>query len=87
MPKLNIVYFAPRSVDEGIGGSARLKNMVDVLHKLGANVRLISYLQGNSFKVRTKQVSSYLTVAALYVPKSLPKVLKLLALPLLFYVD
>lgn len=84
MPKLNIVYFAPCSVDEGIGGSARLKNMVDVLHKLGANVRLISYLQGNSFKVRTKQLSSYLTAVVVYVPKSFPKVLKLLALPLLF---
>jgi hypothetical protein len=48
--KLNILYFAGSGLSEGIGGSARLKNMLDVLEQLGASIQLISYLQRTSFQ-------------------------------------
>ena len=82
--KPNILYFAPCGLTEGMRGSARLRNMLDVLEQLEANTQLISYLPGQKFGVTHKRVSNYLTTLTVHVPKSAPKFFKLFALLLIF---
>ena len=80
---LNLLYFAPCELYEGIGGSARLENMTSVFQELGVNIRLVSYITKEEFKVKHEKISKLLTITKVYVPKSYPKLLKALALPLI----
>ena len=82
--KPSILYFAPCGLHEGVGGSARLRNMLDVLERLEARTQLISYLPEEKFRVTHKRVSNYLDTLTVHVPMSSPKFLKLFALPLIF---
>lgn len=82
--KSNILYFGPCGLFEGMGGSARLRNMLDVLGKLQANIHLISYLSEKKFRMTHKRVSDYLNTLTVHVPRSLPKLFKLFALLLIF---
>lgn len=81
--KPNILYFGPYAWREGMGGSARLKNMLDVLGKLQANIHLISYLLEKKFKVTHKQINNRLNTTTICVPSSFPKILKIPALLLI----
>lgn len=85
MPRLNLnlTYFAPCGLHEGIGGGARLKNMVDIFEQLGINIQLISYVPKEDFKIKHEKTSDFLNTTTIYVPKSLPKFLKAFAIPLL----
>ena len=82
--KANILYFAPCGLYEGIGGSARLRNMLDVLEQLEANTQLISYLPGEKLGVTHERTNEYLNTTTVHVPRSSPKFLKLFALLLVF---
>ncbi len=82
--KPSILYFGPLGLHGGIGGSARLRNMLDVLRKLEANTQLLSYLPERKFKVTRKQVSNYLNTTTICVPSSSPKIFKVFALLLIF---
>lgn len=82
--KPNILYFGPCGLFEGMGGAARLRNMLDVLERLKTNTQLISYLPEKKFKVAHKRISNYLNTVTIYVPKSLPKIFKVSALLLIF---
>ena len=82
--KPNILYFGHYGLSEGIGGSARLKNMLDVLRKLEADTQLISYLPEKKFKVINKEVSNYLNTTTICVPSASPKIFKVAALLLIF---
>ncbi len=86
MPRLdlNLIYFAPCDRHQGIGGGARLKNMLDILERVGINVRLISYVPAVRFKIKHERISSLLNTTTIYVPKSFPKFLKALAIPVIF---
>ncbi len=81
---LNLIYFAPCDLHQGIGGGARLKNMLDNLERVGINVQLISYVPAIRFKIKHERISSLLNTTTIYVPKSFPKFLKALAIPLIF---
>jgi len=85
MPKLNLnlIYFAPCGLYAGVGGSARLKNMIDIFEHLGVNIQLISYVPENKFKIKHERTSGFLNTTTIYVPKTLPKFLKAFAIPLI----
>jgi glycosyltransferase involved in cell wall biosynthesis len=86
IPKLNILYFAPCGLHEGVGGSARLKNMLDALEQLEANMQLLSYLPEEKFRVTRRRTSSYLNTTTVSVRRASPKFFKAFALvPLLIY--
>jgi len=78
--KPNILYFGPLGLHGGIGGSARVRNMLGVLEKLEAHTQLISYLPEKKFKVTRKQINNYLNTTTIRVPSSSPKIFKVFAL-------
>ena len=80
MKKFTILYFGPLGLQGGIGGAARVKNMLGVLKNLQIDAQLISYIPEGKFKVHHQQVGSYLKTTAIYFPKSLLKIFKLFAL-------
>lgn len=81
--KPNILYFGPLGLQGGIGGSARVRNMLNVLRKLEANTQLISYLPEEKFKVTRKQIDNYLNTTTICVPSSSLKIFKVFALLLI----
>lgn len=80
MSRLNILYFGPRGLSGGIGGSARLRNMLDVLRKMKAHTQLISYLPERKFRVARQQVNKYLNTTTISVSSIVPRILKIPAL-------
>lgn len=76
----NILYFGPIGRKGGIGGSARLRNMLNALGKMGANTRLVSYLPEDKFKVTHNQVNDRLSTTVISVRSSFPKIFKIPAL-------
>jgi len=82
--KPNILYFAPCGLHEGVGGSARLKNMLDVLEQLEAKTQLISYLPGEKFRVTHEQMNNHLNITTISVKRASPKFFKVFALLLIF---
>lgn len=83
MLRPNILYFGPLGLRGGIGGSARVRNMLGVLGKLQADTQLISYLPEKKFKVTRKQINNCLNTTTICVPSSFPKILKIPALLLI----
>ena len=82
--KPNILYFAPCGLRDGIGGGARLQNMLGVLGRLETNIQLISYLPGEKFRVTHERISNHLSVVTISVRRASPKILKAFALVLIF---
>jgi len=80
---INLLYFAPCGTHSGIGGGGRLKNMIDIFEQLGVNIQLISYVPENKFKIKHEQTSGFLNTTTIYVPETLPKLLKAFAIPLI----
>lgn len=71
----------------GVGGTARLRNMINVFLNLGMNVDLVSFsFFSDKFEVEHKSEGS-LKMTVLHVPTKLPKFLKplLLIFPVLYY--
>jgi Glycosyltransferase len=82
----DIIYFAPCKYNQGVGGSARLTNMCRVLNEIGLKIHLISYVNGNRFKIEKDVYSDLLSATTLHVPRNYPKVLKFMAMfPILIY--
>jgi len=82
--KPNILYFGPYAWREGMGGSARLKNMLDVLRQLQANIHLISYLPGEKFRVTHEYINNHLNTTTVSVKRTSPKFVKAFALVPIF---
>ncbi|MCK4307330.1 glycosyltransferase family 4 protein [candidate division WOR-3 bacterium] len=80
---LNLLYFVPCGLHTGVGGGARLKNMIDVFEQLRVNIQLISYISKEEFKIKHERTSDFLNTTTIYIPKSLPKFLKAFAIPLI----
>ncbi|MFC1933564.1 glycosyltransferase [Chloroflexota bacterium] len=78
--KPSVLYFGPRGLQGGIGGSARVRNMLDVLRKLQANTELISYLPEKKFRITRQQINDYLNTTTISVPASSSKIIKASAL-------
>lgn len=72
-----VLYFAPCGLREGVGGSARLKNMLDILERLGTNIHLISYVAGEKSRVEHERMGHNLDAITVQVKRSLPRVFKL----------
>lgn len=79
---LNLLYLSPCGLHEGVGGSARLEAIVEVLRHLGANIRLLSYVPKDKFRIE-HEYSEKLAGTKFYVPKSSSKILKALTIPLI----
>lgn len=84
MPNINVLYFAPCGMHEGVGGGGRLKNMIDVFEQLKVNIQLISYVPKEDFKIKHERMAEFLNTTTIYVPKLLPKFLKAFAILLVF---
>ncbi|MFC1917416.1 glycosyltransferase family 4 protein [Chloroflexota bacterium] len=82
---LKVLYFGPYGRSGGIGGSARLRNMLAVLKKLGTHVRLITYLPEDRFRIKRQKPDESLETTFISVKATAPKILKLPALKLVFY--
>ena len=80
---INLIYFAPCGWQNGIGGGARLKNMMDIFEQLGINIQLISYIPDDKFKINQNQINTFLNEITISIPTSLPKILKAFAIPLI----
>jgi len=80
---LNLLYFAPCELYEGLGGSARLENMTSIFQQLGLKIRLISYISKEKFKVKHEKINNLLSMTKIYVSRSSPKLIKALAIPVL----
>jgi len=83
--RLKILYLGPRGLSGGIGGSARLRNMLDVLAGMQAQTRLVSYLPEKRFGAASRVISEHLSSSVVSVPAAAPRLLKFPALKLLFY--
>ena len=81
--KPNVLYLGPLGRQGGIGGTARLRNMLGVLEKLGAHTQLISYLPEEKFKVVHTQVNDYLNTVAICVSRLTPRIFRIPALLLI----
>ncbi len=81
--QLNVLYLAPCGWDDGVGGGARLKNMLDVLGRLDAQTQLLSYRPGARSGLAHQRVDSHLKATTVSVKKSWPKPFKGLALGLI----
>lgn len=79
---LNLLYLSPCGLHEGVGGSARLEAIVEVLQHLGVDIRLLSYIPKDKFKIEHEH-SENLAVTKFYVSKSSSKFLKALIIPLI----
>lgn len=79
----NVLYIAPCVLHEGIGGGARLGDMVRILESLQINVNLISYRPNYEFKISSEKTGEFLNSITIDVPKSSPKFIKALAIPLI----
>lgn len=82
--RYSVLYFAPCGLREGVGGSARLRNMLDVLERLKVRTQLISYSPDKRFGVAHEHVSNYLNTLTISVKRTSPKVFKALVLLLVF---
>lgn len=85
MNKKEILYFAPCGLDEGIGGSGRLKNMVDILQILDTKVKLISYLSLEKFDINF-MVGKNLDITTITFPQKVHIFIKIFAVPLIFVI-
>jgi glycosyltransferase involved in cell wall biosynthesis len=83
MGKKNILYFAPCGLDDGIGGSGRLKNMIKIFEILNFDIKLISYLSLERFNISKKEEKN-LNSTVISFPNWLPSLLKIFAIPLIF---
>ena len=78
--KVDIIYFAPCKFNQGVGGSARLTNMCRVLNEIGLKIHLISYVNGDKFKIEKEYYNKLLSATTVYVPRNYPRALKFLAI-------
>ena len=78
--RFDIIYFAPCKFNQGVGGSARLTNMCRVLNEMGLKIHLISYVNGDKFKIEKEQYNEFLSATTVYVPRNYPRALKFLAI-------
>lgn len=81
--KPEIIYFAPCSLGPGLGGGARLRNMIDILQRMELNIHLISYLPGEKFSIRHELAGERLKVTTFSVRKSSIKLFKIFTLGLI----
>ncbi len=79
----NLLYFCSGGLHQGIGGGARLNNMVAIFEELGVNIRLLSYFPEAEFRIKHEQNGGFLNTTTIYVPKSLPKFLKAFSIPVI----
>lgn len=83
LQNINLLYFAPCELHEGVGGSARLENMVSIFQQLGVKIQLVSYIPRDKFRIKYEKINRFLNVTKIYVSKLAPKLFKALAIPLI----
>lgn len=84
---LKMIYIGPAFSDgSGVGGGARLKNLVAIFNNIGINVHLISisyYSEG--FHIEDKNINNLCTNTIIHLPASLPRYLKALSIIPVFF--
>jgi len=71
----------------GVGGSARLKNMVELFKNLGIVIDMISFsFYSEKFYIEKRTIDESLKITLIHIPKNLPRPLKAMAiLPVFLY--
>lgn len=82
MDELEILYFGPK-VDKGVGGSARLDNMLDLLKGISKHINIISYSFNRKTVVKKEKVADNVDITMVSIRDSLPKFLKALGILIL----
>jgi glycosyltransferase involved in cell wall biosynthesis len=75
---LKMTYIGGQRLDSsGVGGAARVKNLVSIFKRLGIEIDLISYSTlSNKFGIEHKKIDQSLQMTIVNVPSNLPKFLK-----------
>lgn len=80
---VRILYFAPCVLSEGVGGGARLKNMINLLERLDATIVLLSYWTGDRFAVTHRKFNNHLSTTTVLVRGTFPRFIKAFAIMLI----
>lgn len=85
---LRMTYIGQSIADgTGVGGSARLKNMVSIFRRLGIQIDMITFsFFSDNFKIETKIIDSSLKITTIHIPRNLNRFVKGFAIfPVFFY--
>jgi glycosyltransferase involved in cell wall biosynthesis len=84
---LKMTYIGVTSGDSGLGGAARVKNMISIFKKMGIKIDLISYSPlPKKFGIEHKKINHLIQMNIVNVPDNIPKFLKLFTIiPIFFY--
>ena len=81
--KRTITYFAPCDPRQGMGGGARVDQMLAALERIGYAVKVVSYDGSGSLALTHGSLSVRTKLVKLSLPPRIPKLLKLMAVPTL----
>ena len=84
---LKITVIGQASLDDTHGGATRLRDMINLLNRLGIEVNLITYsFYSDKFSIEQKRMNPLLHSTTVCVPNNLPKFLKAFSvLPVFLY--
>lgn len=84
---LRITFIGQASIFDTHGGATRLRTIIYLLNRLGANVDLVTFsFYSDSFDIKKIKINPLLQSTTIYVPNNLPKFLKAFSVfPLFIY--
>ena len=85
---LRMTYIGQSIADgTGVGGSARLKNMVSIFRRLAIRIDMISFsFYSDSFKIETTIIDDSLQITMIHIPGNLNRLVKAFAIfPVFIY--
>lgn len=78
-----ITYFAPCDPRQGMGGGARVDQMLAALERIGYGINVVSYNGSGRLGLTRTALSNRTSMVQLAVPPQVPKMLKWMAVPML----
>src|SRR5438445_2423000 len=82
-PMAPICYFAPCDPRQGMGGGARVDQMLAALERIGYSINVISYDGSGTLALVDGSLSTRTKLVKLSLPSRIPKLLKVMAVPIL----
>lgn len=79
---LKLLYITPCRISEGMGGGARMSDMICMLEGFTDSIHLLSYSSGDKFEIKTYRRGQKFKITEVNFPNYFPKPLKSLAIPL-----
>ncbi|MFZ3145012.1 glycosyltransferase family 4 protein [Methanothrix sp.] len=87
LKKLKMIYIGPAFSDgSGVGGGARLKNLIPIFNRMGIRIHLISvsYYSENLY-IESKKINDLFYNTIIHLPASFPRYLKALSIIPVFF--